>query len=317
MALILPRSYHGLEAVEANRIRWMPPERAASQDIRPLRIGILNIMPLGEQYEFNLLHPLGLSLIQIQPIWLRLRSHAYRTWSRQHLDELYVGWEAAMAQAPLDGLIITGAPVEHLSYEDVKYWDEICELMNVARAHIPSTLGLCWAGFAMAFRAGVEKRSLPNKLFGVYHLHNLDRAHPVMGSHDDRFPCPQSRHASLDDQAMEQAEAEGRLRLLAYGDKVGYSIFETPDQRQIVHLGHPEYNAGRLIMEAERDQTDPLVAPPEHFDLSQPLNLWRSHRNLFFGNWIHHIYSQISMPHARTAPASPLTEKEAIAAAER
>jgi homoserine O-succinyltransferase len=105
MALILPRSYHKIAAVERNRISWIEPEQAERQDIRPLRIGILNIMPLGKQYEFNLLHPLGLSVLQIEPIWIRLSSHAYKSWDQNHLNKLYVTWEEALAQGPLDGLL--------------------------------------------------------------------------------------------------------------------------------------------------------------------------------------------------------------------
>ena len=136
MALILPRSYHKIGAVERNRISWIEPEQAERQDIRALRIGILNIMPLGKQYEFNLLHPLGLSVLQIEPIWIRLRSHAYRSWDQEHLDQLYVTWEEALAQGPLDGLIITGAPVEHLPFEQVTYWSELVELVGEARSSL-------------------------------------------------------------------------------------------------------------------------------------------------------------------------------------
>ena len=160
MALILPPNYHKITAVERNRISWIKPEQAERQDIRPLRIGILNIMPLGKQYEFNLLHPLGLSVLQIEPIWIRLQSHAYKSWDQSHLDELYVSWEAANAERPLDGLIITGAPVEHLEFEDVRYWPELVKLINEAKEMCASTLGLCWAGFAMAYMAGVNKLSL-------------------------------------------------------------------------------------------------------------------------------------------------------------
>ena len=113
MALILPRNYHKIGAVERNRISWIEPKQAERQDIRPLRIGILNIMPLGKQYEFNLLHPLGLSVLQIEPVWIRLNTHAYKSWDQEHLNNLYVSWEEALAQGPIDGLIINGAPVEH------------------------------------------------------------------------------------------------------------------------------------------------------------------------------------------------------------
>ncbi|MFL0777594.1 MAG: homoserine O-succinyltransferase, partial [Prochlorococcus sp.] len=164
MALILPRSYHKIAAVERNRISWIEPDLASKQDIRPLRIGILNIMPLGKQYEFNLLHPLGLSPLQIEPIWIRLQSHAYKTWDHDHLDTLYVDWDKAMNPNPLDGLIITGAPVENLAYEQVQYWPELVKLIEEARANCASTLGLCWAGFALAYLAGVEKESFNKKL---------------------------------------------------------------------------------------------------------------------------------------------------------
>ncbi|HGY5551970.1 MAG TPA: homoserine O-succinyltransferase [Prochlorococcus sp.] len=295
MALILPRSYHKIAAVEKNRISWIEPELAERQDIRPLRIGILNIMPLGKQYEFNLLHPLGLSPLQIEPIWIRLRSHSYKTWDLAHLDNLYVSWEEAMTPTPLDGLIITGAPVEHLCFEDVNYWPELVEMIDEARRSCASTLGLCWAGFALAYLAGVDKQAFDRKLFGVFPMRSLVPGHALMGTQDDRFVCPQSRHAGLPDAAMEAAQRQGRLRLLAHGEKVGYTIFETTDQRQLMHLGHPEYNAGRLLTEMERDKARGDVQPPENFDLDTPQTLWRSHRNLLFQHWLWFCYQRVSL----------------------
>lgn len=295
MALILPRSYHKIPAVERNHISWIEPELAERQDIRPLRIGILNIMPLGKQYEFNLLHPLGLSPLQIEPIWIRLRSHEYRTWDIAHLDSLYVDWEEAMSPDPLDGLIITGAPVEHLPFEKVKYWPELLELIEEARIRCASTLGLCWAGFALAYLAGVDKECFSKKLFGVFPMRSLVPGHSLMGTQDDSFLCPQSRYAGLPDAAMEAAQNEGRLRLLAHGEKVGYTIFETTDQRQLMHLGHPEYNAGRLLSEMERDLERGDVLPPENFDFVNPQTSWRSHRNLLFQQWLWFCYQRVSL----------------------
>ncbi|MGC6483012.1 MAG: homoserine O-succinyltransferase [Synechococcus sp.] len=295
MALILPRSYHKIAAVERNRISWIEPELAERQDIRPLRIGILNIMPLGKQYEFNLLHPLGLSPLQIEPIWIRLRSHSYKTWDNAHLDQLYVSWEDATADGPLDGLIITGAPVEHLPFEQVKYWPELVELIDDARRNCASTLGLCWAGFALAYLAGVDKVVFDQKLFGVYPLRSLVPGHALMGTQNDVFQCPQSRHAGLDDAAMEAAQRQGRLRLLAHGEQVGYTIFETTDQRQLMHLGHPEYTAGRILAEMERDKGRGDVLPPENFEPDHPQTLWRSHRNLLFQQWLWFCYQRVSL----------------------
>ena len=295
MALILPRSYHKISSIEKNHISWIEPELAERQDIRPLRIGILNIMPLGKQYEFNLLHPLGLSPLQIEPIWIRLKSHSYRTWDLEHLKNLYVHWEEAMSPTPLDGLIITGAPVEHLPFEEVHYWKELVNLIEEAKLKCASTLGLCWAGFAMAYMAGVEKKNFNKKLFGVYPMRSLVPSHSLMGTQDDEFFCPQSRHAGLPDIEMEKAEQKGKLRLLAHGEKVGYTIFETPDQRQLMHLGHPEYNVDRLKSEMKRDKKRGDVPPPENFDLTKSNTSWRSHRNLLFQQWLWFCYQRVSL----------------------
>jgi len=295
MALILPRSYHKISTIEKNHISWIEPELAKRQDIRPLRIGILNIMPLGKQYEFNLLHPLGLSPLQIEPIWIRLKTHSYRTWDLEHLKNLYVHWEEAMSPTPLDGLIITGAPVEHLPFEEVNYWNELVNLIDEAKLKCASTLGLCWAGFAMAYMAGVEKNNFKKKLFGVFPMKSLVPGHSLMGTQDDEFFCPQSRHAGLPDNEMEKAEKKGKLRLLAHGEKVGYTIFETPDQRQLMHLGHPEYNVDRLKSEMERDKQRGDVPSPENFDLTNSNTSWRSHRNLLFQQWLWFCYQRVSL----------------------
>ena len=295
MALILPRGYHKIAAVERNHISWIEPELAKRQDIRPLRIGILNIMPLGKQYEFNLLHPLGLSPLQIEPIWIRLNTHSYKTWDLSHLSKHYVGWEEAMSPNPLDGLIITGAPVENMAFEDVNYWSELVEIIEEARQNCASTLGLCWAGFALAYLAGVNKQVFEKKLFGVFPMKSLIPAHSIMGTQDDTFFCPQSRYAGLPDGEMEQAQEKGLLRLLAYGEKVGYTIFETTDQRQLMHLGHPEYNVARLLSEMERDKARGDVPPPENFNSDNPQTPWRSHRNLMFQQWLWFCYQRVSL----------------------
>ena len=294
MTLIVRPDYHAVPILERNGIRWIPPAQAKRQDIRPLRIGILNIMPLGEKYEFNILHPLGLSVLQLEPIWIRLESHNYKSWEPKHVDDIYVTYEEAMRDQPLDGLILTGAPVETIDYEDVHYWEEIKTILSDARKNIPSTLGLCWAGFVMAYLEGVKKLNYDHKLFGVFELKNLAPDHPIMGELDDVFFCPQSRHAGMPDEAMEEASESGRLKLLAYGPEAGYSIFSTTDERFIAHTGHPEYNATRLAEEAKRDHGNPEVPAPVNFDFNNPLNRWRSHRNIFFAQWVSYCYLKIS-----------------------
>jgi len=294
MTLIVRPDYHAVPILERNGIRWIPPSQAKRQDIRPLRIGILNIMPLGEKYEFNILHPLGLSVLQLEPIWIRLESHNYKSWEPKHVDDIYVTYEEAMRDQPLDGLILTGAPVETVDFEDVYYWEEIKTILSDARKNIPSTLGLCWAGFVMAYLEGVKKLNYDHKLFGVFELKNLAPDHPIIGELDDVFFCPQSRHAGMPDEAMEEASESGRLKLLAYGPEAGYSIFSTTDDRFIAHTGHPEYNANRLAEEAKRDLGNPEVPAPVNFDFNNPLNRWRSHRNIFFAQWVSYCYLKIS-----------------------
>jgi len=294
MTLIVRPDYHAVPILERNGIRWIPPSQAKRQDIRPLRIGILNIMPLGEKYEFNILHPLGLSVLQLEPIWIRLESHNYKSWEPKHVDDIYVTYEEAMRDQPLDGLILTGAPVETIEYEDVYYWEEIKTILSDARKNIPSTLGLCWAGFVMAYLEGVKKLNYDHKLFGVFELKNLAPDHPIIGELDDVFFCPQSRHAGMPDEAMEEASESGRLKLLAYGPEAGYSIFSTTDDRFIAHTGHPEYNATRLAEEAKRDHGNPEVPAPANFDFNNPINRWRSHRNIFFAQWVSYCYLKIS-----------------------
>ncbi len=295
MALILPSNYHKIRDVEKNHISWIEPELAKRQDIRPLRIGILNIMPLGKQYEFNLLHPLGLSPLQIEPIWIKLQTHSYKTWDIDHLNNLYISWDEANKKSPLDGIILTGAPVEHLEFEKVNYWKEFVDITSEARDICASTLGLCWAGFAMAYLSGVNKNVFERKLFGVYPLKSLVPGHPLMGTQDDEFICPQSRFAGLSDNDMEQAQEEGKLNLLAYGEKVGYTIFETTDQKQLMHLGHPEYTVHRIVSEINRDKKKGDVPPPENFDINCSKTSWRSHRNLLFQQWLWFCYQKVSL----------------------
>ena len=295
MTLILPANYHALPQIEQNRVKWVPVPQAEKQDIRPLRIGIMNIMPLGDQYEFNLLLPLGLSVLQIEPVWIRLESHEYKTWKPGHLDDRYVSYAESTKDSPLDGLIITGAPVEHLKFEDVVYWKEFTEIANHARENTPSTLGICWGAFALAYLEGISKIDFKQKLFGVYELNNLDQDHYIMGAMDDAFLSPQSRMAGMSDNELLQAKDQGKINLLAHGPESGYSIFETTDQKFLMHQGHPEYSSSRLAYEVLRDADVESVMEVQNFDPERPVNRWRMHRNTFFHQWLRYCYTQISM----------------------
>lgn len=295
MTVILPRNHHVRDALQRNGVECLSPSAARRQDIRPLRIGILNIMPAAEEYEFNLLLPLGRSILQIDPVWIRLKSHAYRTTGKRHLARFYVTIDTALRE-PMDGLIVTGAPVEGLRFEDVTYWGELCEFLGYARRNVCSTLGICWGGMALAKFIGIDKILLPRKVFGVFRTRNLVPEHPITGGMDDVFWCPQSRHAGIRDTVLEEAQRRGSVRLLAHAREAGYTIFETPDHRFVMHLGHHEYNTRRLLAEAERDRRQGRkdVGPLRNLDPANPVNSWRANRNEFFSAWIRYVYLNAS-----------------------
>jgi homoserine O-succinyltransferase len=256
-----------------------------------LRIGILNIMPKAETYEFSLLHPLGRSVLQIEPVWIRLKTHEYTSSDQAHLEKLYVPFEEA-AEKHLDGLIVTGAPVEEIPFEQVSYWDEIKRILKYARNNVTSTLGICWGGLAIAKYLGIEKVMYPKKIFGVFQMTNLDREHPITGEMDDMFWCAQSRHSGVPDDVVELQRDKGNINPLAYSKEAGYTIFESTDQRFLVHLGHPEYEPRRLVEEYLRDQRQGRkdVMEPKNLDLNNPVNTWRGHRSEFFSQWIKYIH---------------------------
>ena len=296
MTIILPKYYHAQEALESNNIICIASQDALRQDIRPLRVGILNIMPKVQTYEFNLLHPLGKSILQIEPVWIKLGTHSYSSSSQKHLEELYVTFEKAIYLQKLDGLIITGAPVEELSFDDVKYWDEIHRILEYARSNIVSTMGICWGGMALAKMIGIEKTVFEKKLFGVYPTKNIALNHLIIGDLDDEFLCPQSRHAGYSDEVLEKAQEKGKINLLAHSKETGYTIFETTDSRFLAHLGHLEYNSTRILQESIRDKEKKRkdVEAPINFNQENPLNNWRSHRFVLFSQWIKFIYDKSS-----------------------
>jgi homoserine O-succinyltransferase/O-acetyltransferase len=292
VTIILPQHYHAQRALEESRVVCISPEQAVRQDIRPLRIGILNVMPKAESYEYSILLPLGRSIIQIEPVWIRLNTHAYKTSNLAHISSLYVTYSEATAHAPLDGLILTGAPVEELPFESVRYWEELIEILGTARTQCASTLGICWGGLALAKMIGIEKNNFERKLFGAFLTRNTERHHPITGDTDDVFWCPQSRHSGINDETLEQQQLLGNVRLLAYEEQSGYTIFESADQRYLMHLGHPEYEPERLVLEYARDRSQGRddVDPPANVNLDHPMNTWRSHRNEFFSQWIKFVY---------------------------
>lgn len=264
------------------------PVDGARGGSRTLRVGVINIMPRAEAYEPFLTRPLGRSGLPVEPVWIRLRSHAYGSSDRENLERNYVHFEDALGDGPLDGLVLTGAPVEELPFEEVEYWDELTGILGYARAAIRSTLGLCWGGLALAKLLGLEKTNYTRKIFGIFETRNLDPGHFVTGGMDDVFWCPQSRFSGIADDALEEAGRRGTVSLLAHAPEAGYTIFESGDGRFLMHLGHPEYEAFRLVEEYRRDLAcgKPGVEPPRNLDVDRPLNRWRTHGSEFFGRWL-------------------------------
>lgn len=292
MTIVLPEDYHATSALEKSHILCISTNEALKEDIRALRIGILNIMPEADTYEYSLLYPLGRSIMQIEPVWIKLKTHVYSSTDPHHLEKLYIPFEDAVEKQHLDGLIVTGAPVEELPFEQVSYWNEILRILKYAQKNITSTLGICWGGLALAKFLGIEKTLYNQKIFGVYETCNLDRNHPVTGEMDDVFSCAQSRHAGISNDVLKAAEAEGIVHLLAHSLDAGYTIFESTNQRFLIHLGHPEYEPSRLISEYRRDLKHGRqdVRPPANLDIDNPVNTWRSHRTEFFSQWIKFIH---------------------------
>jgi homoserine O-succinyltransferase len=258
---------------------------------RPVRLGIVNIMPRAETYEPYLLAPLERSLVHVNVIWIRLRSHGYGSSDLERIERDYVDFERAIQHRPLDGLMVTGAPVEELRFHEVHYWNELSAILRASRTDVASTLGLCWGGMALAKQIGIDKYVYPKKLFGVFPHRNLVPGHPLLGGGDDVFWCAQSRHSGVRDDDIEAAEKANLLVPLAHGAAAGHTIFESSGGRYVMHLGHPEYEAERIAEEWERDRAQGRsdVEAPRSFDLAAPVNVWRSHRNDFFSQWLRRI----------------------------
>ncbi len=201
---------------------------------------------------------------------------------------MYVPLRAALDERALDGLIITGAPVEALPFEAVVYWEELSSLLERAREVVPSTLGLCWGALALARLLDIDKVVFEQKLFGVYPLEVADPQHPILGGLSPQFLCPQSRYSGLSVEDVHAAVAAGRARVLAGSQAAGPTILESADRRFLIHAGHPEYDADRLSFEYRRDTQAGVrgVSPPCNFDVRQPRTSWQHASEHFFSAWL-------------------------------
>ncbi|MED5019066.1 homoserine O-succinyltransferase [Paenibacillus chibensis] len=295
MPIKIPDALPAKEILSGENIFVMDDSKAYHQDIRPLRIAIMNIMPTKETTETQLLRLLGNSPLQVEITLLHPSSHTSKNTSQEHLEAFYKTFDEVRHRR-FDGMIITGAPVEQMEFEDVNYWDELQEIMNWSKTNVTSTLHICWASQAGLYHHfGVPKWDLAKKCFGVF-PHTLNQQNvKLLRGFDEVFYVPQSRHTEV---RREDIESIDELEILSESEESGIYLVATKDGRQIFVTGHSEYDPYSLKWEYERDIAKGMdMEIPKHYypndDPSRvPPAVWRAHANLLFSNWLNYYVYQ-------------------------
>lgn len=293
------------EILERENIFVMDENRAMHQDIRPINIAIVNLMPLKEDTELQILRSLSNTPLQVDVSFVALSSHESTHTSVSHLNKFYQTFSDIREQY-YDGLIITGAPVEQMEYEQVDYWPEICKIMEWSKTHVTSTLHLCWGAQAgLYYHYGIPKHMLDKKMFGVYRHRVMNRKIPLVRGFDDMFYAPHSRHTEVRREDIERQEG---LTILAESEEAGVFLVINEDGSQIFVMGHPEYDRVTLHKEYMRDKEKGLpIEPPLNYypdddDTKKPLLQWRSHGNILYANWLnYYVYQQTPYEFINTA----------------
>lgn len=283
------------EILERENIFVMDETRAMSQDIRPLKVGLLNLMPLKEDTELQILRSLSNTPLQVDVVFVNVSSHESKNTSTSHLNKFYVPFQEIRKQR-FDGFIITGAPVEQMPFEEVDYWEELKEIMEWTKTHVTSTVHLCWGAQAgLYYHFGINKVQLEKKVFGVFEHRVQNRKTPLVRGFDDVFFAPHSRHTTVPTEWIKQ---EKRLTVLAESDEVGVFLAMAEEGKQIYVMGHPEYDRVTLHNEYMRDKKKGLEIEvpknyyPEDNPEKKPLLTWRSHANNLYTNWINYYVYQ-------------------------
>lgn len=295
----MPVKVHGdlpaKAVIEQENIFIMDEKRAIEQDIRPLKIAIINLMPIKHTTEIQLLRSLSNTPLQVDVTFVSVESHVSKNTPLSHLNQFYTKF-SDIKDRKFDGLIITGAPVEHLDYNDVNYWEEMKEIMEWSDKNVTSTFHICWGAQAgLYYRYGIDKRPLPKKAFGIYEHKVLKRKVPLMRGFDDVFLAPHSRHTYI---AKEDVENCPELTILAESDEVGPFIIIGQEGKHIFVLGHPEYDRDTLDIEYHRDKDKglPIEIPynyyPNDDPNNKPLLTWRAHSNALYTNWLNYYVYQ-------------------------
>lgn len=295
MPIKIPNDLPAVRTLESENIFVMTERRAISQDIRPLRILLLNLMPTKIDTETQFSRLLGNTPLQVELTLLHTETHKSRNISEEHLLNFYRTFHE-IRNEKFDGLIITGAPVEKMAFEEVAYWDELCEIMDWSRRHVFSTLFVCWGAQAGLYHFyGIPKQPLEEKLFGVFHHRVEQQKAQLFRGFDDVFMIPHSRHTGILRSDIEKCPC---LDILASSEEAGIFAVEDVDAHRIFITGHPEYDARTLEREYLRDKGLGLpIRPPENYypdddDTKPPIVSWRAHANLLYSNWLNYYVYQ-------------------------
>ena len=295
MPIQIPNDLPAAGTLQQENIFVMTENRAIAQDIRPLEIVLLNLMPTKIATETQFSRLLGNTPLQVHLELMHTTSHVSKNTSADHLLNFYKSFDE-LKHRKFDGMIITGAPVEHMRFEDVDYWDELCQIMQWSKTNVHSTLHICWGAQAgLYYHYGVAKHELPEKLFGVF-SHKADYKKSIlMRGFDDEFWAPHSRHTTI---LREDIEAIPELKIVASSERAGVYAVMNKAGRQIFVTGHSEYDPDTLEKEYLRDKNQglPIHVPenyyPDDDDTREPLVRWRSHANLLFSNWLNYFVYQ-------------------------
>ncbi|MBQ2792856.1 MAG: homoserine O-succinyltransferase [Oscillospiraceae bacterium] len=295
MPICIPDSLPAAHTLESENIFVMTQERATHQDIRPLKIGILNLMPTKIVTETQLLRLLSNSPLQIDIELIQTASHISKNTAVEHLFKFYRTFDDIKDEL-FDGFIITGAPVEQMEFEEVDYWPELCTFLEWTKSHVYSTLHICWgAQAALYYHYGIQKHPLPKKMFGVFEHDTLEPTHPLVRGFDEVFYAPHSRHTTI---KKEDVLSCPKLQLLASSDEAGAYLIASRSGRQFFATGHSEYDRDTLATEYFRDVNKglPIEVPKYYFKNDDPaekiLYRWRGHANLLFSNWLNYFVYQ-------------------------
>jgi homoserine O-succinyltransferase/O-acetyltransferase len=293
MPIKIPSDLPAYDVLTNEGVMVMSEDQAARQDIRPLHIGLLNLMPKKIQTENQFARLIGATPLQIELSLIRMSEHQTKTTAAEHMAEFYHPFSEVRDQK-FDGLVITGAPIEHLEFADVTYWDELCDVMDWTQTNVHSTFGVCWGGMAMINHFhGVRKHMLDHKAFGCFRHQNRAPASPFLRGFSDDCVIPVSRWTEM---KQGEIDAAPGLKTLLGSDEVGPCLVEDPDHRALYIFNHFEYDSDTLKQEYDRDvaQGAAINVPrnyyPDDDPNRHPQNRWRSHAHLLYGNWINQIY---------------------------